>query len=1232
MVKFTQLNVGKREAAVNNIRVRQSNGEIDVLLMQEPWADKNTIKNMYEGTIYRYTGELRDKQKIMAAIWVKKDVDKQCAGEILGDFTNSNMVTIKLNIKHKKGHIINLIVCSIYMPGCKTGETDNPITTQLKNLVKYIKDNNLEIIIGGDFNGHNTIWGSKESNPRGNRILDFIIDNNLALINKGSAPTFVSGGNETIIDLTLATKKVEKDISGWEVAQEESFSDHKTINFEIETEKINPIKNRTKKKTDWIKLCVNLEKNIKDINLDIKNHEELETAANQYREAIMKAYKSSNKEKIIKTNFHMEWFDNKLQEEKRELRKLYNKSNNNIQLNPLTRKKIRLDYKAKLKEYNKNIKKSKTNQWRRKMSVIESTKDIARLHKILESKKPPEVTTLIKNDGSHTNSNEEKTKLLMETHFPDCKELNSNNLPEVHEPYYAGDESLQKIKNISTESKITWAIESFSPFKSPGKDGIFPALLQKTSKISVPILKTLFRASLMLGYIPSSWRGTLVTFIPKAGKIAYDRANSYRPISLMSFILKVLEKLVDRGIREKHLIENPLNGSQHAYQTGKGTESASHYMTDEIEKSITNQGAAIVVFLDIAGAFDNTGFQTIEQSLRAKGVDAWIINWIMTMLKTRSIKASSLGSETSYNPTKGCPQGGCLSPLLWSIVMDALLNKLTIDGKFKVSAYADDLAIIITGHKNLIGAMSSHMNKAMKTVEQWCNETGLSVNPDKTVLMKFSKGTKDEPLNAIKIYGKKILRVKSFKYLGVIYDEKLNWGTHIEHAIEKGKKAIWACRNMVSKHWGLKPKVMLWIYNQIIKPRVTYGSIIWWHAAKKNQNRNKLKCIQRMALMLTTGAVRSTPTSALEALLNVIPLELEIERLAIKACARLIKAGTWIKKGGCKHLHKSIEAETTKLMNTGETDDCAREWNEGRRFNTTINDRKNWKYGLHIDNNDDCWYTDGSVRDGRAALGIANLAKGIFHNMRLSNHGTIMQAEVMGINVCAKICLEKMYINKQIVILCDSQAAIKSLNNSFITKKTTKECIDNLNKLGIRNKVTVAWVPGHSNVEGNEKADDLAVEAINREEVDLTVGEPYSSFEGKIMKSITAKALETWSEITNECKHAKQLIRGFDSKKAKYLMNCSRKDIRVLTGLLTGHGITKRYLKNMGKTDDDSCERCFTKAETVMHWIIECDDLDNRDEILFPSGDRDLKKIHYRNLLKFAKANDLYETFFTIDS
>jgi hypothetical protein len=83
----------------------------------------------------------------------------------------------------------------------------------------------------------------------------------------------------------------------------------------------------------------------------------------------------------------------------------------------------------------------------------------------------------------------------------------------------------------------------------------------------------LLRASLALGYIPMTWRHTRVVFIPKPGK-PVTQAKSLQPISLMSFILKILEKLLDRHIRGGVLVEKPLHQNQFACRAGMSTETA----------------------------------------------------------------------------------------------------------------------------------------------------------------------------------------------------------------------------------------------------------------------------------------------------------------------------------------------------------------------------------------------------------------------------------------------------------------------------------------------------------------------------------------------------------------------------------------------------------------------------------------------------------------------------------
>jgi hypothetical protein len=99
-------------------------------------------------------------------------------------------------------------------------------------------------------------------------------------------------------------------------------------------------------------------------------------------------------------------------------------------------------------------------------------------------------------------------------------------------------------------SKIRWAISTFKPFQSAGTDGIVPALLQQRVRHLKTYLCHNFTACLARGYTPKAWMQVKVMFILKPGKANYTEAKAYRPISLSSVTQKMMEKLVDRHIRD----------------------------------------------------------------------------------------------------------------------------------------------------------------------------------------------------------------------------------------------------------------------------------------------------------------------------------------------------------------------------------------------------------------------------------------------------------------------------------------------------------------------------------------------------------------------------------------------------------------------------------------------------------------------------------------------------------
>jgi hypothetical protein len=102
-----------------------------------------------------------------------------------------------------------------------------------------------------------------------------------------------------------------------------------------------------------------------------------------------------------------------------------------------------------------------------------------------------------------------------------------------------------------------------------------------------------------------------VTFIPKLGKPTYTEAKAYRPICLYYFLLKTLERLVNRHIIDDLLGRNPLRINQHAYQLDKSTDTELNSVFSTIEKALQTQEIALEAFLDNEGSFDSTSIEAI---------------------------------------------------------------------------------------------------------------------------------------------------------------------------------------------------------------------------------------------------------------------------------------------------------------------------------------------------------------------------------------------------------------------------------------------------------------------------------------------------------------------------------------------------------------------------------------------------------------------------------------------
>jgi hypothetical protein len=102
------------------------------------------------------------------------------------------------------------------------------------------------------------------------------------------------------------------------------------------------------------------------------------------------------------------------------------------------------------------------------------------------------------------------------------------------------------VAEVVTCRRVEWAIDSFLPYKSPGADATLLAQLQQARRIVIPYLVKIFCACPVVGYVPAIWRQVKVVFVPKPGGNSYTRPRDFRSISLTPFLLKTVERLVDR--------------------------------------------------------------------------------------------------------------------------------------------------------------------------------------------------------------------------------------------------------------------------------------------------------------------------------------------------------------------------------------------------------------------------------------------------------------------------------------------------------------------------------------------------------------------------------------------------------------------------------------------------------------------------------------------------------------
>jgi hypothetical protein len=251
------------------------------------------------------------------------------------------------------------------------------------------------------------------------------------------------------------------------------------------------------------------------------------------------------------------------------------------------------------------------------------------------------------------------------------------------------------------------------------------------------------------------------------------------------------------------------------------------------------------------------------------------------------------------------------------------------------------------------------MQWALSTVEIWWNEVGLSVNPDKTGLIAFTRKRKLQGFFKPQLSVVKLSLSGSVTYLGVILDSQLTWRDHVQVKVRKVHNMLRACRRAC----GLRPKVVHWLYDTIVRPTNSFASLVWWPGCQMASTKNKLSKVQRLACLGITGAFCTTPTGAMEALISFPLLDLVIQGDVRSAAHCLWSLGGW----SYLHPQQGHSCILTRLQKSDtifnmRVDFMKPVYNPEPKYRVTTLAREEWTRSPRTPPvaKELVWYTDGS--------------------------------------------------------------------------------------------------------------------------------------------------------------------------------------------------------------------------------------------------------------------------------
>jgi len=800
-------------------------------------------------------------------------------------------------------------------------------------------------------------------------------------------------------------------------------------------------------------------------------------------------------------------------------------------------------------------------------------------------------------------------------------------------------------------------------------------------------LLLIYKAIIRIGTYYDPWRESITVVLRKPGKANYELPKAHRPIVLLSTVAKVLTALITEDISRLVECHQLLPKTHFGGRPGRTTADAVHYLTQRIKGAWQKGNVASILFLDVEGAFPNAVTDRLIHNLRKRRIPAVYVDFIKQLLTGRRtrLKFDGFVSE-SINILNGIGQGDPLSMILY-IIYNADLLEITGDEENENSlGYVDDIALVAVGKDmEKTNRWLQHMMMKEDGGIQWSKDHNSRFEATKSVVLHASRKTQVDLANPEKwicldrplllIEGQRIQEVQSFKYLGIQVDALLNWKEQAQRAAANATKWILQFRRLTRPATGVSGKLMKQLYLAVALPKITYGVDVWYSPPHKPTGATKnaglvgtlrsLQKIQHVATLAVTGSLRTTPTDLLDAHAGILPMDLALSKACHRATVRMLTLPAthplhqMIKQARRtlprKHLSpidillarfklKEVRMETI----TPVVDNLYQVLQYKTRISAT---REGSIEEEALDKSDFKVFSDSSGQEG--GIGAAAVIYRRGSSQPLSHlkaylgpptkHNTYEGEAVGGLLGCHLIQNTVETSFKTVSLYINNQSLIKAAPRPRASSgqyliQAFANLVNNLSA-----KVTIQWISSHSDIYGNEQADELAKEAA------LSRASRRDHLPPILQSRLPASASATRQEHSKTLKRQWQSL-WLDSPRRqrtelvdddfpftsfrKRQDMLSRRQATLLMQVHSGHIPLNSFLHRIGKSESEACPTCqvgagAAPAETVTHFIFHCGTYTAQRRMLaraIGQGNLDLKKIMLNTKRMIALTKYIDET------